>query len=136
MKVKLEQWAYEPTRAHDTDAGLDIKTPFHMTVFPKSSRVINTGIHVEIPKNCVGLLQSKSGLNVNDSILSTGVIDEGYTGEIKVKLYNHGRYPVEFNSGDKISQLIILPCRYEDVEIVDEIEGGDRGDKGFGSTGR
>ena len=136
MKIKLDTWAYEPTRAHDTDAGLDIKAPFHFTLYPRRTKVINTGVHVQLPENCVGLLQSKSGLNIKDSILSTGVIDEGYTGEIKVKLYNHGDYPVEFNSGDKISQLIVLPCRYETVEIVDEIEGGERGDQGFGSTGR
>lgn len=136
MKIKLDTWAYEPTRAHDTDAGLDIRAPFHFRINAKSTRVVKTGVHVQLPKNCVGLLQSKSGLNIKDSILSTGVIDEGYTGEIIVKLYNHGAYPVEFNSGDKISQLIVLPCRYETVEIVDEIEGGERGDQGFGSTGR
>lgn len=136
MKIKLDSWAYEPTRAHETDAGLDIRAPYHFTLYPSFAKVINTGVHVQIPSNCVGLLQSKSGLNIKDGILSTGVIDEGYTGEIKVKLYNHGRYPVEFNSGDKISQLIILPCRYECVELVDKIEGGERGDNGFGSTGR
>lgn len=136
MKIKLDDWAFVPTREHATDAGLDIRAPYHFTLYPGRTKVISTGVHVQIPHNCVGLLQSKSGLNIKDGILSTGVIDEGYTGEIKVKLYNHGTYPVEFNSGNKISQLIILPCRYESVEIVDKIEGGERGDNGFGSTGK
>lgn len=63
------------------------------------------------------------------------MIDEGYTGSIKVKLYNHSDKDAEFLYGDKISQLVILPVVYEDIEITDKIEGGDRGDNGFGSTG-
>ena len=53
-----------------------------------------------------------------------------------VKLYNHANWPYLISQGEKISQLVILPCRYEEVELVDEIFGGERGDAGFGSTGR
>ena len=66
----------------------------------------------------------------------TGLIDEGYSGEITVKLYNHSGRDYEVKAGDKISQLVIIPVKYEPVEIVDEIGGGERGDAGFGSTGR
>jgi dUTP pyrophosphatase len=82
------------------------------------------------------MLVSKSGLNVRNDITSTGLIDEGYSGSIVVKLYNHGDRETLINSGDKISQLVIFPVRYEPVEIADEISAGARGDAGFGSTGR
>ena len=136
MRIKLDKGAYVPIRAHETDAGLDIRSKYDYKLEAKESVVIRTGVHVEIPKGCCGLLVSKSGLNINNSLTSTGLIDEGYTGEVLVKLYNHGFRNYRINAGDKISQLVILPVRYEEVEIVDEIESGDRGDGGFGSTGR
>lgn len=136
MKVMLDPGAYEPTRAHDTDAGLDIYAKDEVYVFPNDSAIFHTGVHVELPKGCAGLLVSKSGLNVKHDITNTGLIDEGYSGEIVVKLYNHGPRGHAFYAGDKISQLVIIPVRYEPVEIVDSISGGERGDNGFGSTGR
>ena len=100
----------------------------------KDSAAFRTGVHVELPENCAGLLVSKSGLNVYSEITSTGLIDQGYSGEICVKLYNHGGYDRMIRRGDKISQLVVIPVRYEPVEIVDTIQAGDRGDAGFGST--
>ena len=136
MKVKLDEGAYPLQRAHPTDAGLDIRTPVDVLVRPKQSVTIHTGVHVQLPPGTAGLIVSKSGLNVFDSITSTGLIDEGYTGEIVVKLYNHDAAHHKYiNRGDKISQLVVIPVVYEDVEIVDEITGGPRGDNGFGSTG-
>ena len=79
---------------------------------------------------------SKSGLNVKHDITSTGVIDEGYDGEIMVKLYNHGEDSYQVNAGDKVSQLLVVHVLYESIEKVDSINGGDRGSNGFGSTGR
>ena len=83
-----------------------------------------------------GMLKSKSGLNVKDGIVSEGVIDEGYTGSITVKLYNHGAEAKQFSRGDKITQLVVLPVLYPRVEQTEEIQGGPRGDNGYGSTGR
>lgn len=137
LKIKLDEYAFHPTRAHATDAGLDICTPHTVGIDPHSSVVINTGVHVQLPHGTVGMLKSKSGLNVKSSIVSEGVIDEGYTGEIRVKLYNHSDYTVILNAGNKITQLVILPVIVpEYIEYVDEIEGGERGDNGFGSSGR
>lgn len=80
---------------------------------------------------------AKSGLNVKNSILTTGLIDEGYTGEILVNVYNHGDHSFMIKAGDKITQLVILPCYYEQIEIVNSLdENTDRGNNGFGSTGR
>ena len=135
MKIKLDPGAYPLERAHPTDAGLDIRSPREFLLRPERSVTIHTGVHVQLPHGTCGLIVAKSGLNVMDNITSTGLIDEGYTGEIVVKLYNHGTGHKIIQKGDKISQLVILPCLYESVEIVDEITGGPRGENGFGSTG-
>jgi dUTP pyrophosphatase len=79
---------------------------------------------------------SKSGLLTNHGITSTGLIDEGYTGEIKVTLINNSDDDYFVSSDDKISQLVIIPCRYEPVQLVDSLNGGKRGNNGFGSTGK
>ena len=136
MKVKLDDFAFIPERAHNTDAGLDLKSPVCIEIPARSSAVIDTGVHVDLPIGTVGFLKSKSGLNVNHDITSDGVIDVGYTGSIKVKLYNHGITPYQVLRGDKITQLVVVECHFPDVEIVEELDNTERGNKGFGSTGR
>ena len=136
MKVKLNKSAFAPERAHDTDAGLDLRSPFTTYIPAGKSRIIDTGVHIELPAGTAGLLVSKSGLNVTNGLTSTGLIDEGYTGSIIVKLYNHSSVGYRIIRGDKISQLVVVPVRYEPIEIVDELDGGERGENGFGSTGR
>lgn len=136
LRVRLDEGAYLPQRAHDTDAGLDLRTPVDAYVRAGGSTVIDTGVHIQLPPGTVGMLKSKSGLNVKAGIVSEGVIDEGYTGTILVKLYNHGTEAKQFARGDKISQLVVLPVLYVKVEQTEKIQGGDRGDGGFGSTGR
>ena len=136
LPVRLDPGAYLPQRAHDTDAGLDLRTPVNAYVRAGGSTVIDTGVHIQLPPGTVGMLKSKSGLNVKGGIVSEGVIDEGYSGAILVKLYNHGTEAKQFKAGDKITQLVVLPVLYVKVEQVEKIEGGGRGDGGFGSTGR
>ena len=136
MKVMLDSGAFAPTRAHKNDAGLDLRSPICIEVPAKGSAVIDTGVHVELLAGTAGFLKSKSGLNVNHDITSDGVIDVGFTGTIKVKLYNHGTKPYQILRGDKITQLVVVECHFPDVEIVDTLDKTDRGDKGFGSTGR
>ena len=99
------------------------------------SAVIDTGVHVSIPAGAVGMLKSKSGLNVKRNVLSEGVIDAGYTGPIVVKLYNHGSEDVAVTPGMKITQLVILPILTPELELTDALEETERGDGGFGSTG-
>lgn len=138
VKVKLNPGAKAPTRAHEADAGLDLYCPegCGQLVEAKDSAVIDTGVCIEIPAGYVGFLKSKSGLNVKHGITSEGVIDSGYTGSIAVKLYNHSGKDYEIKAGDKISQLVILPIITPEVEIVDELAGSERGENGFGSSGR
>lgn len=136
MKIKLDEGAFAPIRAHDLDAGLDLKSPVRRILWSRSREVIDTGVHVEIPKGYVGLLRSKSGLMTWNGIVSDGTVDAGYSGSIRVCLINTSDEPYSVNKGDKISQLVVVPCALGDVEIVDEIASGDRGEKGFGSTGK
>lgn len=137
IKIKLDKGAKMPTRAHEYDAGLDIYSREEQIVPAKESAIFDTGVHIELPLGTVGMLKSKSGLNVKDGILSEGVIDSGYTGSIVAKLYNHGNEPVSFNAGDKITQLVIMPVYIPDeLVVVDSFDETERGSNGFGSTGR
>lgn len=136
VNVKLDKGAKLPTRGHADDAGLDIYTPEMLIIKAKKAVTVDTGVHIQIPKGYVGFLKSKSGLNVKQSLLSEGVIDSGYTGSIRVKLYNHGEVPAIINPGEKVSQLVLLPIITPDLEVVDALEETERGDGGFGSTGK
>lgn len=135
IKVQLDEGAYMPERAHGWDAGADLRTPIAATIHAGHSLVIDTGVHMEIPEGYVGMLKSKSGLNVNKCMTTVGVIDAGFTGSIKVRVYNHGPEH-RFEAGDKITQIVIMPVETPDFVQVDKISGGDRGDNGYGSTGR
>lgn len=136
IKIKLDEGAKMPTRAHITDAGLDLYARETQIISARESAKFNTGVHIEIPVGYVGMLKSKSGLNVNHGITSEGVIDAGYTGSIVAKLYNNSGYDYTVNAGDKITQLVIMPILTPDLEEVDTLEETDRGTGGFGSTGR
>ena len=136
MKVMLDRGAKMPTRAHPWDAGLDLYSRETSTMWPNDSAKFDTGVHVEIPEGYVGLVKSKSGLMVNREIITDGTIDAHYTGSITVKLFNLGQRPYRVHAGDKIAQLVIVPCLLPDLEQVNSLEETDRGDCGFGSTGR
>ena len=136
MKIMLDEGAFMPTRAHEADAGLDLYAREDVVIHPKDSAVLDTGVHIELPPDTVGFLKSKSGLNVMHGLTSEGVIDEGYTGSIVVKLYNNSIWNYRVHRGDKISQLVVLPVIKPILELVDSLEDTERGNNGFGSSGR
>lgn len=136
INVMLDKGAKMPTKAHDADAGFDIYAPKRTIVRAKDSAVIDTGVHIEIPEGYVGFLKSKSGLNVKHGIRGEGVIDAGYTGSIVAKLYNDGDTFVVFEEGEKIIQIVFLPIPNVELEQVSNFEETERGDNGFGSTGK
>lgn len=136
MRIKLDNGAYKPTRAHATDAGLDLYSPVRTIVAPLGSVIIDTGVHVELPPGTVGLIKSKSGLMTKHGITSDGTIDEDYRGSIRVMLFNHSREFYMVEKGDKISQLVIMPIYRPDVELVERLTDTERGENGFGSSGR
>lgn len=136
MKIMLDEGAILPTRAHAQDAGLDLYSREEQIILPGESAVFDTGVHVALPVGTFGQLFSKSGLHINyDITCSGGTLDEGYTGSIRVKLYNMGHKPYMVRKGQKIVQMVIMPCLQPGIEVVDRLEDTDRGEKGFGSSG-
>lgn len=127
-----------PRKAHPDDAGFDILTPYAFRIYGGQTISINTTVHVQIPSGYVGLICNKSGLAFKSSIRSeTGVIDSGYTGPINVLLTNFGHKDKSFAKGDKISQLVIVPIHPDNkMELVYFMPDTQRGEGGFGSTGR
>lgn len=136
MKIVLDKGAYMPTRAHKTDAGLDLYAMADGWIYPAKSEVFDTGVHIAIPEGYVGMIKSKSGLNVKGNLTCEGVIDSGYIGSIMVKLYNHSTAVMQrIAKGQKIAQLVIMPIITPELELCDALEDTERGEGGFGSTG-
>lgn len=135
MNAVVDMGAAIPTRAHETDAGLDLYAKESGWIMPKCRKAFDTGFHCAIPKGYVGMLTSKSGLMLR-GITSRGTIDSGYTGSIKAVLFNHSWLPVRINKWQKITQLVIMPIATPDFKLVDNLEQTERSSGGFGSTGK
>ena len=136
LMIKLDPGALMPVRAYADDAGLDLRSPYNVTVKPHDRVVIDTGVHVVIPRGHVGFLKSKSGLMANHGLTSDGTIDCGFNGSIRVVLFNHSDWHYTVREGDKISQLVIQPVITPDLEVVDSLPDTERGSSGFGSSGK
>ena len=136
MTIKLDEGARMPEKAHATDVGYDIFSPIDTIVPAHKSVFINSGVHIQIPLGVAGVLISKSGLNVKHSITSTGLIDPGYTGSIGIKLYNNSDTDYRIATGDKITQIMFIPYMTALFETKDNLDDTERGDDGFGSTGK
>ena len=136
IKVILDKCEKMPTKAHAADAGFDLYTPGMVVVKARDSAIIDTGVHFEIPRGYVGMLKSKSGLNVKFGIQGEGVIDSGYSGSVVAKLYNNSDAPVILEEGQKIIQIVFLPIPEVELVQVDSFEQTERGCNGFGSSGK
>jgi len=137
IKPKMKSGiADQLTKKHPRDAGLDIRSAEKTKVYPFKRKLISTDLYVDIPEGFVGEVWARSGLAVKHGVIvGAGVVDSGYTGELKVLLFNMSDEVLEIEKGDRIAQLITKPIytgEYEKVTIIDEAE---RGDKGFGSSG-
>ena len=135
LKVVLDPGAIIPTRAHSTDAGLDLYAAKGGWIFPLCRKSFDTGVHVDIPEGYVGMLTSKSGLMSKQGITSRGTIDSGYTGSVRAVLFNHSWRFVKIQKNQKITQLVLVPIITPDPVEVETLEKTDRGCGGFGSTG-
>ena len=135
MKVKYDDGAFKLTRAHETDAGLDVRAMHDGIVKAHSSATFHTGVHVQLPYNTMGDIRPKSGMMFNHDILTFGTVDVGYDGEVMVHMMNLSDDDYWVLRGDKIAQMAVVKVIFEPVETVTEIEGGERGTAGFGSTG-
>ena len=127
-----------PTKAHPTDGGWDIYTPEVCEVPAWGSRLVSTRVSIAIPSGWVGMVRDRSSVAARGLSVEAGIIDAGYTGELKVLLRNNTDKIQWFNEGERVAQLLILPVpEVKMVEVKDFTEAtGDRGDGGFGSSGR
>lgn len=127
-----------PTRAHPTDAGLDLHAAETVQIAPRVVTLVPTGIAVAIPAGHVGLLVARSSLAVKKAMTlanGVGIIDSDYRGEIKVPIVTTDRCHNLIQAGTRIAQLLILPIALPTVEVVAELPDTARGDGAFGSTG-
>jgi dUTP pyrophosphatase len=133
---KLDPRAKTPAKANLSDAGYDLCSLEQVVIRPGRRLVISTGIAVEMPReNMVGLIWPRSGLSTRLGIdVLAGVIDSGYTGEIKVCLLNTSEDPVLLEAGSKIAQIIFQEHLTFDFQEVESLSSTDRGEKGFGSS--
>lgn len=135
LKMMVETGGHVPTRAHKTDAGLDLYSMCSLDIPANGTAVFDTGVHVAIPEGYVGFVKSKSSL-MAQRITTDGTIDSGYTGSIRVVLFNHSTLSHKIEAGQKIAQLVILPIITPEVELVGYMDKTERGSGGFGSTGK
>jgi dUTP pyrophosphatase len=135
INIVVDPGCHIPTRAHINDAGLDLYAAKGGWIWPKCRKVILTGTHAAVPAGFVGMLTSKSGL-MQKGITSRGTIDSGYTGEIRAVMFNHSWKFVRIKPGQKITQMVIMPIITPVPHIVDKLEDTERGEGGFGSTGK
>jgi len=125
------------TRAYPTDAGLDIQSDEEVIIPGHSSKLISTGLKLAIQDGYVGMLKSRSGMAVNKGIdVAAGVIDSSYRGEVKVLLRNTNTWHCKISKGDKIAQLLTIPITIADYKVVGDVGTTDRGENGFGSSGK
>lgn len=136
VKVQLDKKAYMPIREYKNDAGADLRTPYGFTLWPGEYKGIDTGVHIEIPEGYMVDVRSKSGLMRDYGVFTDSTIDSGYSGSMTVFLFNFSKKYVKFEAGDKIAQIVFTKIETPEFEQVDRITGGERGDAGFGSTGR
>lgn len=122
MKVFLDNGAFMPDRGHPMDAGLDFRAPYSFSIYPGERRVIDTGVHVKLPMDTIGLIAGKSKLMRHKGVISQGVVDNSYRDSIHVILINTSKQIVDFEVGERIAQLIVLPCAIVDIEEVMNIE--------------
>ena len=137
--LKLDPELPTPTRAHGGDAGIDLYARIDQTLSPGARFPVPTGLAVAIPAGHAGLVVPRSGLAANHGIgvaNGPGLVDSGYRGELKVILINHSDEEVKVLRGDRIAQLVIVQVPDVNLVEVSELPSSERGEGGFGSSGR
>ena len=138
---KLHPMAKLPVYGSTEAAGADLHACLEeaITVMPGETAWIPTGIALEVPKGCAGLVYARSGMAAKRGLApanKVGVIDSDYRGEIKVVLLNHSKEPQVIEPGERIAQFVITPVLTPEYVLVEELSDTERGVGGFGSTGK
>ncbi len=136
--VLLNKDAKIPKKQHELDIGYDIFCDKDVTINPGLITFATTGISIQLPKGCGGFILPRSGLASKHSITSInspGLIDPGYTGEIKIPLINHSTDVYSISKGERFAQLVIINVDNYQFNLVEKLDDSIRSDRGFGSTG-
>ena len=142
IRVKiLREGAKLPTYGTAEAAGADLYACLEapVTIAPGASAFLPTGIALEVPRGCAGLIYARSGMACKRGLApanKVGVVDSDYRGEITVVLHNHGSQPQTVESGERIAQFLITPVLTPGYEAVEELSDTVRSSGGFGSTGK
>lgn len=138
VKVQILDYnAKVPSKAHYNDAGFDLHSSISTIIPSKQRKTVCTGIALQMPENFTGLIWPRSGLSVKQGIdVLAGVVDSGYRGEIMVCLYNTSDENVVINTGDRIAQIIFQEVPRVLMEVHESLGSSQRGDNGFGSSGK
>ncbi len=139
IPVVVEDREHLPTYARPGDAGADLRCTSNVVLEPGQRSLVGTGVRVALPEGTVGLVTPRSGLAARRGlgiVNSPGVIDSGYRGEILVCLINHDpKHTLTLEAGDRVAQLLVMPCVTAHFEAVVSLDETDRGSGGYGSTG-
>ena len=138
---KLDPNATLPTYGSGEAAGADLYAclKFPVVINPGETAWISTGIALEVPKGCAGLIYARSSMGTKRGLApanKVGVIDSDYRGEIRVVLFNHGKDPQIVENGERVAQLLITPVLTPQYTEAQSLSDTDRGTGGFGSTGK
>jgi dUTP pyrophosphatase len=130
-----------PRRSRPGDAGYDLCSMEAFRLAPGERRLVPTGIAIAVPPGMAGLVLPRSGLAINQGLTTLNapwLVDPNYRGELRVVLHHAGHEPVDVEVGDRIAQLLLVPFWAPVLRTVDELppSGDDRGNNGFGSSGR
>lgn len=137
IEVRFTGGGEEPVYGSGGAAGADLRASAPVVIDPGGRAAVPTGLRVEIPPGCVGLIWPRSGLALRHGIDTlAGVIDSDYRGEVQVLLVNHGDAPFPIEAGDRIAQLVVQRVERAAFRRADDLEDTHRGSGGFGSTGR
>ena len=137
---KLDERAVLPTYGSEFAAGADLYavTDGDVEILPNETKLIKTGLALEIPQGYAGLIYARSGLASKRGLApanKVGVVDADYRGEVMVALHNHSNLPQKISAGERIAQLVVAPFLKVEFTAVDELSDTVRGEGGFGSTG-
>ena len=140
-KLKIVTENQMPSYATSQAAGIDLycSNENEVEIKPKETVKINTGLKVQIPEGYFGAVYPRSSTGVKRKLMlanTIGVIDSDYRGEIMIFFYNYGNQIQVIKHGDRLAQLVIQPYQQFEIEVVDKLDVSDRGEGGFGSTGR
>jgi len=138
IKTKLtSEQAVLPCKTYPTDAGNDLTISESRVLAPNRATKLHTGCIVEIPTGYYGEIKPRSSTMFRHGIIVVdGTIDSSYRGEIMISVYNPNSHEVHLEKGSKIAQLVVCPCLLCDFIQVDDVSDTDRGENGFGSTGK